>query len=230
MTTSAGRTILVVEDEIKIAELLADYFRKAEFDVHQLHTGAGVVEWVTRHSPTLVLLDVMLPEVDGLSICRDLRRSSSVPIMLVTARVEELDRLLGLDLGADDYICKPFSPREVVARARAVLRRGERLLNREDDSVYAGIRIDPQGYRAWLGEAVLDLTPVEFRLLQTLLRHPGRVFSRADLVGSVYLDHRVVTDRTVDTHVKNLRRKLSEADASGADLIESVYGVGYRIS
>jgi two-component system response regulator BaeR len=227
--TAASGTVLVVEDEIKIAELLADYLRKAEFDVQQFHTGIGVVEWVTRHSPVLVLLDVMLPGVDGLSICRELRRSSSVPIMLVTARVEELDRLLGLDLGADDYICKPFSPREVVARARAVLRRGERLLNRADDEAYAGIRVDQEGYRAWLGQAVLDLTPVEFRLLQTLLRHPGRVFSRADLVGAVYLDHRVVTDRTVDTHVKNLRRKLSEADASGADLIESVYGVGYRL-
>nr|WP_260678938.1 winged helix-turn-helix domain-containing protein [Pseudomonas mendocina] len=161
-----------------------------------------------------------LPGRDGLDICRELRTFSDVPIMLITARVEEVDRLLGLDLGADDYICKPFSPREVMARVRAVLRRRPPANN--------GLRLDAQAYRAFYDQQELDLTPVEFRLLHCLATTPGRVYSRDQLMDHLYDDHRVVTDRTVDSHVKNLRRKLEQA-APEQELIHSIYGVGYKL-
>jgi len=170
------------------------------------------------------LLDLMLPGLDGLEVCKRLRRDSQVPIIMITARVEEIDRLLGLELGADDYICKPFSPREVVARVRAVLRRasGEAV-------TVEGLEVDPARFRASLNGQALDLTPVEFALLQTLLAQPGRVYSRDQLMNEMYSDYRVVNDRAVDTHIKNLRRKLA-AVQPGVEHIESVYGIGYRLS
>ena len=227
---SAPPKVLIVEDELKIAALLADYFRQAGFDVLQLHRGGEVLPQLAADMPSLLLLDIMLPEVDGLSLCRDLRRRyERLPIMLVTARVEEIDRLLGLELGADDYICKPFSPREVVARAKAVLRRAGYSSNPESAAGHGGLRVDVEGYHAWLDDQELGLTPVEFRLLQALLQIPGRVHSRSDLMSVLYLDHRVVTDRTVDSHVKNLRRKLDQVQAGAGERIESVYGVGYRL-
>ena len=175
--------------------------------------------------PHLILLDVMLPGRDGMSICRDLRQFTDVPIIMVTARIEEVDRLLGLDLGADDYICKPFSPRELVARVKAVLRRLDRAA---EPSAVPRLIVDEQRHEARLDGCTLDLTPVEFRLLNALRSEPGRIFSRDKLLASLYVDHRVVTDRTVDSHVKNLRRKLTDASA-GEDLIRSIYGVGYRL-
>ena len=228
---SSARKVLIVEDEVKIAELLADYFVQAGYEPQLLHRGGAVVERVKAAPPDLLLLDVMLPEVDGLSLCRELRHfSEQLPIILVTARVEEIDRLLGLELGADDYICKPFSPREVVARAKAVLRRADhRAQPTPESSGYRGLRVDGEAYHAWLDDVELGLTPVEFRLSMSLLQHPGRVHSRNDLMAAVYLDHRIVTDRTVDTHVKNLRRKLEQARAGAGECIESVYGVGYRL-
>jgi len=217
------RNILIVEDEPQLAELLADYLRAADFEPSVLHDGRQVVPWVRDHPPDLLLLDLMLPGEDGMSVCRELRKFSEVPIVMVTARVEEIDRLLGLELGADDYICKPFSPREVVARVKAILRRAAPAARQAP-----GLEIDPQAYRASLDGRVLDLTPVEFRLLATLAATPGRVFSRNQLVDRLYQDHRVVTDRTVDTHVKNLRRKMAMV-RPGEELIRSVYGVGYRL-
>lgn len=212
--------ILVVEDEPKLAALLRDYLQAEGHRVTCLADGLAVVPAVRANEPQLILLDIMLPGRDGLDICRELRTFSDVPIMLITARIEEVDRLLGLDLGADDYICKPFSPREVMARVRAVLRRRPPANN--------GLRLDAEAYRAFYDQQELDLTPVEFRLLHCLATTPGRVYSRDQLMDHLYDDHRVVTDRTVDSHVKNLRRKLEQA-APEQELIHSIYGVGYKL-
>jgi two-component system response regulator BaeR len=222
---SEPRCVVVVEDEPKLAALLRDYLAAAGFRGELLADGEGAVERILALAPAAVLLDVMLPGEDGLSICRRLRAISPVPILLLTARVEELDRLLGLELGADDYICKPYSPREVMARLKAVLRRADAVA--PDGGALGGrLAIDEARFEVRLDGRVLALTPVEFRLLQRLATHPGRVHSRAALIDAVYLDHRVVSERTIDSHVKNLRRKLQEA---GCDAIGSVYGVGYRL-
>lgn len=217
--------ICIVEDEPKIAAVLSDYLRAAGFDSLTIHDGAAAVAAIRDYQPDLVLLDLMLPGRDGLDICRELRQDSRLPVIMLTARVEEIDRLLGLELGADDYICKPFSPREVVARVKAVLRRTqpEQTAPAQDNP----LKVDADAHRAWLDGQELDLTPVEFRLLRTLASAPGRIFSRDQLLDHLYDDHRVVTDRTVDSHIKNLRRKL-EAIREG-DTIRSIYGVGYRL-
>jgi two-component system response regulator BaeR len=213
--------ILVVEDEPKLAALLRDYLQAAGHRVTCLDDGLAVVPAVRANEPALILLDIMLPSRDGLDICRELRTFSAVPIMLITARVEEVDRLLGLDLGADDYICKPFSPREVMARVRAILRR-------RPAQTSSGLQLDAATYRACYAGVELDLTPVEFRLLHCLAAAPGRVYSRDQLMNHAYNDHRVVTDRTVDSHIKNLRRKLEQV-APQQELIHSIYGVGYKL-
>jgi two-component system response regulator BaeR len=214
--------ILIVEDEPKLAALEADYLKAAGFETHVIGDGREVVDWVRAHAPDLMLLDLMLPGRDGLEICRDVRAFSDVPIIMVTAKVEEIDRLIGLDAGADDYVCKPFSVRELVARVRAILRRGRGPLSA------AGLVIDEEAHRAQLDGRALDLTPVEFRLLRALAAAPGRVFPRERLLERIYEDHRVVTDRTVDAHVKNLRRKLEEV-RPGEELVRSIYGVGYKL-
>jgi two-component system response regulator BaeR len=221
---NTGR-VLIVEDEPKIAALLADYLRADGFEVELLASGAGAVGHIVHGAPDLVLLDVMLPGVDGLTICREVRAASTVPIIMLTARVQEIDRLLGLELGADDYVCKPFSPREVLARVKAVLRRTRGAASGE--TVASMIALDEQRFEARVSGVKLALTPVEFRLLKALVARPGHVLSRAQLLDALYLDHRIVGDRTVDTHVKNLRRKIAEA-APGFDPLQSVYGIGYR--
>ena len=218
--------ILIVEDEPKIAALLADYLQAmGGYRSQVLERGDVVLEHVRAEPPDLVLLDLMLPGLDGIEVCKQIRAESSVPIIMVTARVEEIDRLLGLELGADDYICKPFSPREVVARVKAVLRRAGASAASGPD----GLLIDEEKFLAsWAGTR-LNLTPVEFALLKTLAAHPGRVYSRDQLMNEMYSDYRVVSDRAVDTHIKNLRRKLAEA-GDGREVIESVYGLGYRFA
>lgn len=230
MTSTAAKTVLIVEDETPLAEVLEEYLRAAALEVERIEDGAAVVPRVREAPPDLILLDLMLPGRDGLEICRELRTFSSVPIIMVTARVEEIDRLLGLELGADDYVCKPFAPREVVARVKAQLRRVE-MLTRPAGEVDADgdgrLVLDEDRYEARLEGRVLRLTVGEFRLLVALCRHPGRIMSRAGLLDALYDDHRVVTERTVDTHVKNLRRKLA-TEFDGRQFIESVYGVGYR--
>lgn len=219
--------ILIVEDEPKLAAVLRDYLEQSHYRTHWIDNGDGVDEWVRANGPDAILLDLMLPGKDGLTICRDVRSHSEVPIIMVTARVEEIDRLLGLELGADDYVCKPFSPREVVARVKAVLRRTRAPAAKPEDG-HRGLAIDEDKFIATLDGARLDLTPVEFRLLALLASQPGRVFSRDQLMNSIYVDGRIVSDRTVDSHVKNLRQKLH--DASGADdMIRSIYGVGYKL-
>jgi two-component system response regulator BaeR len=217
-------TILIVEDEPKLASVIAEYLHAAGYATRTLADGLAVVEEVRSARPDLVLLDLMLPGKDGLAICRELRAFTAMPIIMVTARVDEIDRLLGLELGADDYICKPFSPREVVARVKAVLRR---------TTAPAGtgaprLAIDAERFAARFDGSALDLTPVEFRLLATLAAQPGRIFSRDQLIDRLYDDGRVVLDRTVDSHVKNLRRKLADV-APGIEVIRSVYGVGFKL-
>ena len=217
--------ILIVEDEPKIAALLADYLhQQGGFSTSHLSRGDEVLEWVQSHSPNLILLDLMLPGMDGIEVCKQVRAQSAVPIIMITARVEEIDRLLGLELGADDYICKPFSPREVVARVKAVLRRSVPIAGAgQVDS----LKMDDAMHSAEMNGKKLQLTPVEFSLLKTLTSQSGRVFSRDQLMNEMYPDYRIVSDRAVDTHIKNLRKKLTDAGA-GKDLVESVYGLGYR--
>lgn len=217
-------TILIVEDELRLARLLADYLEAAGYTTAHLADGAHVVERVRANEPTLILLDLMLPGTDGLTICREIRAFSAVPIIMTTARVEEIDRLLGLDLGADDYICKPYSPREVVARVKAVLRRAGHGAVAPGEGPLA---LDETTLRVRAGQREVELTAVEFALLAALHAAPGRIFSRDRLMDRIYQDHRVVSDRTIDSHVKKLRRKLAEI-LPEQDLIHSVYGVGYR--
>lgn len=216
--------ILVVEDEPKLAALVGDYLQASGYAWQWVADGREAIPAIKAQQPDLVLLDLMLPGRDGLDICRELRSFSDVPVVMLTARVEEIDRLLGLELGADDYICKPFSPREVVARIKAILRRARASV----EITSTTLKIDDAAHRAVFHGIVLDLTPVEFRLLRTLAAAPGRVFSRDRLLDNLYVDHRVVTDRTVDSHIKNLRRKLEQA-APGQEPIRSIYGVGYKL-
>ncbi|MEM6638843.1 MAG: response regulator [Pseudomonadota bacterium] len=218
--------VLIVEDEKKIAALLEEYLVASGFTCSQLHRGDQVPDRVRESPPDLVLLDVMLPGDDGLTVCRELRRFSDIPIIMVTARIDELDRLLGLELGADDYICKPFSPREVVARVKAVFRRYGS--SAPTASATTGLAIDEDRFAARLDGHKLDLTRVEFRLLQTLMHPPGRVWSRDQLLNRMYDDGRVVSDRTVDSHVANLRRKL-QAVRPDAEGVSAIYGIGYRL-
>jgi len=215
--------IFVAEDELRLAALLSDYLRAAGYGVECISDGREVAQRVREVAPDLVLLDLMLPGKDGLEICKEIRAFSSVPIVMVTARVEEIDRLLGLELGADDYICKPFSPREVVARVKAVLRRaGERRTPAH------GLTLDKERYKAVLHGKDLELTVVEFQLLHFLAGNPGQIFSRSLLMDRIYPDQRVVSDRTIDSHVKKLRRKIEAAAKPGEEWIHSVYGAGYK--
>jgi two-component system response regulator BaeR len=219
--------IAIVEDEPELAALVADYARAAGYAPTVYHDGAVALDALLARTPGLVVLDLMLPGLDGLALCRALRQASDVPVVMVTARVEEIDRLLGLDAGADDYLCKPFSPRELMARIRAILRRSARAP--VADAAPPALAIDAAARRIAIHGRPLDLTPTEYGILAALARRPGQVFSRAQLLdlareGSAGLD---VTDRAIDSHVKNLRRKL-DAVLPGVDAIHSIYGLGYR--
>ena len=223
MNPSPSAPVLVVEDDTKIARLLTDYLQASGLAAHAIDNGEAAVAEIRRARPSLVLLDLMLPGLDGIAVCRAVRSFSDVSIIMLTARVDEVDRLLGLDTGADDYVCKPFSPREVVARVKAHLRRAEGRLTGQ----VVPWQIDDDKLQiAWRGQG-LDLTVIEFRMWRLLLRQPGRVFSRAQLLGGVHADERDVSDRAIDSHIKNLRRKVQSVDAAFV-CIASVYGVGYR--
>lgn len=215
--------ILIVEDEEKLAGLLRDYLAQEGFEVAVLHRGDEVEAWVRAHGTDLVLLDLMLPGKNGLDVCKALRAAADVSIIMVTARVDEIDRLLGLELGADDYICKPFSPREVVARVKAVLRR----VKRTDAAQEGGLTLDEAGYKATLAGRDLALTAVELELLKVLVAHPGRIYTREQLMDLMYRDQRVVSDRTVDSHVKKIRKKISDV-LPDREIVHSVYGIGYK--
>lgn len=222
--------ILIVEDEPKIADLLQKYLQNANYRTHWLNTGTGVGAWVRSEQPNLILLDLMLPGKDGLEVCKEIRQFSHIPIIMLTARVEEIDRLLGLELGADDYICKPFSPREVVARVKAVLRRLQAFTSTDSNGVtltHSLLELDRDRLLVRAGQGETTLTLVEFELLATLQQHPGRIFGRDQLMIKVYTDNRIVSDRTIDSHIKKLRKKLSEI-LPDQELIHSVYSVGYK--
>ncbi|MCD1126270.1 two-component system response regulator BaeR [Jinshanibacter sp. LJY008] len=218
--------VLIVEDEPKLGQLLIDYLQAAGYHTHLITQGQEVISWVKQHSPSLILLDLMLPGVDGITLCREIRAFSAIPVVMVTAKTEEIDRLSGLEIGADDYICKPYSPREVVARVKTILRRCY-LPARELPSMAPGLQLDESQFQVRYNNSSLNLTAAEFRLLKTLSAHPGQVLTRESLLDNLYDDYRVVTDRTVDSHIKNLRRKL-ETLAPEKAFIRSVYGLGYR--
>ena len=228
MSTLLNPRIFLVEDEERLAALVADYLAAAGFRTEVIGDGSAVLDRFRTQRPDLVLLDLMLPGKDGLSLCRELRAESQVPIIMTTARVEEIDRLLGLELGADDYVCKPYSPRELVARVKAVLRRTLGApAEAGNDGGTSPIELHPESLRVRAGGREIELTAVEFALLETLHQAPGRIFSRERLMDRIYRDHRVVSDRTIDSHVKKLRRRLAEL-LRERELIHSVYGIGYR--
>jgi two-component system response regulator BaeR len=223
----SGKHILIVEDEHKVAHLLQEYLENAGYRTSIVDRGDQVVAQIRKLSPDLMLLDIMLPGMDGLAVCREVRKFSNIPIIMTTAKVEELDRLLGLEIGADDYICKPYSAREVVARVKAVLRR----INPEpaDKNLVLGpIRLDENTYQAFVNGNDLDLTRSEFRLLQVLMSQPGKVCTRDELLARVQGYDCEGYDRTIDTHIKNLRRKIAEF-LPDQEIINTVYGIGYKL-
>jgi two-component system response regulator BaeR len=212
--------VFIVEDEPELAALVADYARAAGYAPTVFGDGAEALAAIRAGAPDLVVLDLMLPGLDGLAVCRAVRAFSEVPIVMVTARVEEIDRLLGLDAGADDYLCKPFSPRELMARIKALLRRS--------GYVQPLLTVDGAGQRVLVRGQALELTPSEFAILAGMARRPGTVFSRAQLLDLAAQDKLETGDRAVDSHIKNLRRKLA-AVLPGAEPITSLYGLGYRL-
>lgn len=221
--SDAQQLVLIVEDEVKLAHVLRDYLINANYKVECLYDGIEVEPWVKANSPNAIVLDLNLPNIDGMDICKQLRTFTQVPVLMVTARVDEIDRLLGLEIGADDYICKPFSPREVVARVKAVLRRanGQVVVDVEQ------LQLVASRSQASFGDKHIELTAIEFQLLEKLMGAPGHIFSREQLMDNMYSDHRIVSGRTIDSHIKKLRKKLNELDEE-QDLIKSVYGLGYK--
>lgn len=221
--------ILVVDDEPKIVRLARDYLERGGFRVLPVYDGAAALAAARQEKPDLVVLDLNLPGMDGLDVCRALRRTSAVPIIMLTARVEEADRLIGLEVGADDYIVKPFSPRELVARVRAVLRRTQGDVQ-TPGLIHAGaLEIDLNGHRVARAGEIIKLTRIEFTLLATLAQHPGQTFSRGQLIQRVHGSDDAGFDRSIDAHIKNLRRKI-EDDPSDPRYIMTVYGVGYQFA
>jgi two-component system, OmpR family, response regulator BaeR len=216
-------TLFIVEDQRDLGELIADYARAAGFTPELIADGREALARAKAQPPTLMVLDLMLPGLDGLSVCRAVRGFSALPIIMVTAKVEELDRLLGLEVGADDYLCKPFSPRELMARIKAVLRRAQGAPEHPPL-----LRVDEASRTVFLRSSALDLTPTEFSLLAAMARRPGVIFSRAQLLELARRDSLDVADRAIDSHIKNLRRKIV-AILPEANLIRSVYGLGYRL-
>jgi DNA-binding response OmpR family regulator len=220
-------TILIIEDENELVRVLRSYLEQANFTVLSAVQGdTGLTLWAHKH-PDLVILDLNLPGMDGLDVAREIRRKSDTPIIMVTARVEETDRLIGLELGADDYITKPFSPREVVARVRAVLRRAGSPRVKNNVLRSGSLEIDLDAHTVSREEETIDLTPTEFKLLETLAARPGRVFSRLQLLEASQGDAYEGYERTIDAHIKNLRAKI-EPDTKNPYYIETVFGIGYR--
>ncbi len=220
--------IAIVEDEPRLASVLQDYLERDNYSVTIWSDGSDALEAFREEVPDLILLDLMLPGTDGLSICKELRKTSNVPIIMLTARVEEIDRLLGLEIGADDYICKPYSPREVVARVKAVLRR---TLPGHDqtgtEQLDSKMIINEESATVSVEGQSTSLTAVELKLLMALYQSPGRIYSREQLMKKIYDDNRIVSDRTIDSHVKKLRQKIEQLNPA-LEFIHSVYGLGYK--
>ncbi len=224
----ADGTILIVEDEVKIANILKAYLVKAGYKVGCLDRGDAVVPFVRQNQPALILLDIMLPGADGIEVCREIRKFSDIPIIMITARVEEIDRLVGLEMGADDYVCKPFSPREVVARVKAVLRRyGSPRTDKASDA--GEVCLIEDTHQVFAAGNELKLTPCEYNLLKTFLGRPDRIFSRNELISVVQGYDFDGYDRTIDSHVKNLRKKIAKY-LPHREIISTVYGFGYKFN
>ena len=227
MKLMENKKVLIVEDDKKIADLLSDYLVMAEFNVSVLNRGDGVIDEVRRNPPDLIILDVIIPGKDGISICNEIRSFSKVPIMFCSAKTEVIDRILGLEIGADDYICKPFSPREVVVRVKAILKRfadnqDERML------IVGPIIIKSERHEATISGRQLNLTPVEFDLLKILAIHPHKVLKRNDLLSNLKRCDPECKVRNIDSHMKNLRKKIDDV-SPGANIIRTVYGIGYSL-
>jgi two-component system OmpR family response regulator len=219
--------ILIVDDDPHIREVLRFALTRDGFTVGEAENGAQALERFGQAPPDLVVLDILMPEMDGTEVCRRLRQRHTTPIVFLTSRDDEVDRILGLELGGDDYVTKPFSPRELVARVRAILRRGRAAIREDNPPLAHGrLRLDPEQFKGWWDGRELVLTVTEFGILRTLLRRPGKVFSRDELMSSAYDFHNVVSDRTIDSHVRRLRAKLA---AAGGDPVETVHGVGYKL-
>ena len=223
------RTILVVDDEPRIVELARDYLEHAGFRVIAAADGPSALEVARRDRPDLVVLDLGLPGLDGLDVTKSLRREGTIPIVMVTARDDELDKLLGLELGADDYLTKPFSPRELVARVKAVLRRADRPVEASDVIRVGDLTLDVPRMRTEVAGTSVDLTPTEFTLLATMARQPGRIFTRGQLLDALHGVAFESFERAIDSHIKNLRRKI-EPDPRQPRYVLTVYGVGYRLA
>jgi len=222
--------VLIVDDDPHIRDVLRFALDKAGYRVCEAADGAAALVQVERERPDLIVLDILMPEMDGTEVCRNLRRHSSTPIIFLSSKDDEIDRILGLELGGDDYLTKPFSPRELVARVKAVLRRGPGVVAAGDGRSPAmecgRLRLDPEQFKAWWDGNELVFTATEFGILRTLMTRPGKVFSRDELMGSAYDRHNVVSDRTIDSHVRRVRSKLGTV---GADPIETVHGIGYKL-
>ncbi len=224
------RTVMLIEDEPKIVQLARDYLEQGGFGVVASADGQQALQRFRADRPDLIVLDLGLPGIDGLDVLRDLRREANTPVIILTARGEESDRIVGLELGADDYMVKPFSPKELVARVRAVLRRTEGAPAAGAERLHAGdLILDLPRMRLTIGEAEVELTPTEFDLLAALARQPGRIYTRAKLLEAVHGVAFESYERAIDTHIKNLRRKI-EPDPRQPRYIQTVYGVGYRLA
>jgi len=223
---SDQKLVYIIEDEVKLARLLEDYLMAAGYQTQTFYDGALAFQAIQQRTPDLMLLDLMLPNMDGIEIASKTRAFSNVPIIMVTAKVEEVDRLLGLEIGADDYVCKPFSPKEIVARVNAMFRRLDMLGGNQVNTDTSAVTVDENKMTVAIKGQSLDLTTLEFQMFAMMFNEPGRIYSRQQLMDSIYNDHRVVSDRTIDSHVKKLRKKI--AVVCDDELIQSVYGAGYK--
>ncbi len=225
----SGKHILIVEDEKEIADILKDYMVHEGYKVSWRSDGKDIISFVKRENPSLILLDLMLPGTDGKTLCREIRKFSDIPVIMITAKVEEIDRIIGFELGADDYICKPFSPREVVVRVKAVLRRFSQEDKKAETILSAGsVLLNVDTHQAEINGKALDLTPNEFNILKVMIKRPDNVFSRSQLIEQVQGYNFDGYERTIDFHIKNLRKKIA-AHIPDKKIIQSVYGVGYKI-
>ena len=224
-----GKKILLVDDEPKVCDLIKAYLEKDGYDVIMAMDGKSAIDQAQRHKPALIVLDLNLPEIDGVEVCRIIRRDSDVPIIMLTARGEEVDRVVGLEIGADDYVTKPFSPREMVARVNAVLRRSREGISSQQQIITGDIIIDLEKHEVTFREQPVSLTPAEFKLLSVLARNPGRVFTRLQLMDSSYGESWDGYERTMDAHIKNIRQKLSKIAPGVSNPLATVHGVGYKL-
>lgn len=214
--------VLIVEDEHDMADMLCRFMRKEGFKATHIDNGLDVEDFVRHHQPDIVILDLMLPGKEGTDICKALREFTDIPIIMVTAKVEEADRLIGFDLGADDYVCKPFSAMELAMRVHVHLRRTEKIHTTQDS-----LSLDAEKLKVSFNDVTIDLTAIEFALISLLKNKPGNIYSRDFILNNIYQDYRVVSDRTVDSHIRNLRKRLKQL-TSTHDFVQSVYGAGYR--